>query len=182
MTPIHPNPGFAVLVKLGFLISTTIIRENRGMIGLIPARARVLALLLCGASLGCGGGNTHRISGKVTFKGQPIPAGKIYFMPDGSKGNTGPTGYANIKEGSYDTSATGGQGIVGGPTVVAIEGFDPNAKPDKPDPSGEVTVKSLFPRYETSVDLPKGNTTKDFEVPAEAVKGIQRKGPTVVVP
>jgi hypothetical protein len=152
------------------------------MARLTTARAGVVAALVSVAALGCGGGDTHRISGKVTFKGQPIPAGKIYFMPDGSKGNTGPTGYANITDGSYDTSAAGGQGILGGPTIVAIEGLDPSAKPDKADPSGEVTVKSPFPRYETSIDLPRGVTTKDFDVPAEAVKGIQRKGPAVIVP
>jgi hypothetical protein len=145
-------------------------------------RAGPLAALLCAAALGCGGGNSHRVSGKVTFKGQPIPAGMIYFMPDESKGNTGPTGYADIKDGEYDTSAEGGQGIVGGPVIIAIEGIDPAAKPDKADPSGEVTAKALFPRYETTADLPRSDSTKDIDVPAEAVKGTVPQGSDIIIP
>ena len=52
-------------------------------------RARRLVLLSLGAlalvALGCGDGKGYRLTGKVTFKGQPIPVGKIYFNPDGSK-------------------------------------------------------------------------------------------------
>ncbi len=123
------------------------------------------------------------MSGKVTFKGQPIPAGKIYFIPDASKGNTGATGYADIKDGSYDTSASGGSGSIGGPMIVSIEGIDPAAKPDKidkDDKSGEILVKSLFPRYETPVDMPKSAETKDFDVPAAAIKGPAKKSGEVI--
>jgi len=145
----------------------------------------VLPVLVCLLVPGCGGDKTYRVSGKVTFKGQPIPAGKIYFTPDSSKGNSGPTGYADIKNGEYDTSSSDGKGVVGGPTIIAIEGIDPNEKPDKidkSDKSGEVLVKSLFPRYETSADLPKSSSTKDIDVPAEATKGPVQKGPKVIVP
>src|SRR5690348_2686083 len=90
--------------------------------------AGVLAALVCGLAAGCGGGKGHRVSGKVTFKGAPVPAGRIYFTPDSTKGNTGPTGYADIKDGAYDTAAAGGQGVTGGPVVVAIEGNDPSAQ------------------------------------------------------
>jgi hypothetical protein len=148
----------------------------------IPVRVGLLAALLCGAALGCGDDSTHQVSGKITFKGQPIPAGMIYFIPDESKGNSGPTGYADIKDGQYDTSAEGGQGAAGGPMIIAIEGIDPNAKPDKADPSGEVTAKSLFPRYETTADLPKSDSTKDFDVPADAVKGTVPQGPAIIIP
>jgi hypothetical protein len=122
------------------------------------------------------------MSGKVTFNGKPVPGGKIYFIPDSSKGNSGPTGYADIKDGTYDTSAAGGMGVVGGPTIVAIEGIDPNAAPDKKQQSEDVTAKLLFPRYETAVDLPKGDGTKDFEVPAEASKGPKKVDTGEVVP
>ena len=135
----------------------------------LPTAVLSLAALGCGLVIGCGGPTYHRLSGKVTFKGQPIPAGKIYFTPDGKKNNTGPTGYADITNGSYDTGAKGGQGMVGGPMVVRIEGFDPSAKPDeKAGPPGEITTKSLFPSYETTVELPRSSGTKDFDVPAEA--------------
>jgi hypothetical protein len=136
----------------------------------ILARGGVFVVLACGLAAGCGGG-TNRISGKVTFKGQPIPAGKITFTPDGSKGNTGPTGYAKIVNGEYDTSAPGGLGAINGPMIVFIEGFDPSAKPDENTPEGEEAgAKPLFPRYETAYDVPGSASTKDFDVPADAAK------------
>ncbi len=146
---------------------------------------RFLPVLLLASSLfGCGGSKGNRVSGKVTFAGKPVPAGKIYFMPDGSKNNSGATGYAEINDGAYDTSATGGQGVTIGAMIVAIEGFDPATagKKEKGDTSGEETTKSLFPRYETTVELPGSATTKDFDVPADAVKGPKKTGPKVIVP
>jgi hypothetical protein len=131
----------------------------------------IVPVLMCCLVLGCGAGNTYRVSGKVTFKGQPVPSGKIYFFPDGSKNNTGPTGYANIKDGQYDTSDSGGRGAAGGPVIIAVEGIDPSGPPAKGDSSGEVTAKVLFARYEIAADLPKSASTKDIEVPEEAAKG-----------
>ncbi len=149
-----------------------------------PLALRLAGLMFATLALGCGDGKGYRITGKVTFKGQPVPVGKIYFNPDGSKGNTGPSGYADIKNGEYDTSAAGGRGFIGGPAIIAVEGFDPNAKgkSDKDDKSGEVLIKSLFPRYETSVELPKSSTTKDIEVPADAETRPIQKGPVQVIP
>lgn len=135
-----------------------------------PLLSRIVTVLLCSLALGCGGDKTFRVSGTVQFKGQPVPAGKIYFLPDGSKGNTGATGYANIKDGKYDTSETGGKGAIGGPMIIAIEGIDPSGPPAKAE-SSEVTAKVLFPRYETAAELPKAASTKDIEVPADAAKG-----------
>jgi hypothetical protein len=158
------------------------------MLSRLPRAARLLPALLCLLPLGCGGDGTYRVSGKVTFQGKPVPAGKIYFIPDSSKGNKGPTGYADIKNGEYDTSAKGGAGVVAGPVIIAIEGLDPSAKPDKPkkgeEASEEATVKVLFPRYETTFEVPKENTTKDIEVPGEAAKGQNDPGkkPGEIIP
>jgi hypothetical protein len=145
--------------------------------------ARFLPVLLCALALGCGGDRAYRVSGKVSFKNQPVPAGKVYFIPDGSKGNTGPTGYADIKDGSFDTSRSGGRGAVSGPVIIAVEGIDPSAPPDKADPSGEVTTKLLFARYEMTADLPKSSSTKDITVPEDAAKGPKpAKTGDVIVP
>jgi hypothetical protein len=140
--------------------------------------ALVCPALIAFFAAGCGGEKVHRVSGKITFNGNPVPSGMIYFMPDGSKGHTGPTGYANIKNGEYDTSSEGGRGVPSGPVIVAIEGFDPSSPPDKPKTkmekelaSAESTIKTLFPRWETNWDMPAATATKDFEVPAEASKG-----------
>jgi hypothetical protein len=128
----------------------------------------VPALLFC-LPLGCGGGGTTHVSGKITFMGNPVPAGKIYFVPDASKGNSGPTGYADIKDGKYDTSKTGGKAPVSGPVIIAIEGIDPSGPPDKAE-SPDVTAKLLFARYEMPFDVPKSSTTKDIDVPESAAK------------
>jgi hypothetical protein len=138
------------------------------MIRLQPARRVVLfgilPALVCCLALGCGGAKTYRVSGKVTFKGNPIPVGKIVFTPDKSKGGTGPAGYAVIKDGNYDTSAAGGSGVVGGPMIISIQAAESEGDIDKP-------AKALFPQYQTTADLPKSDSTKDIDVPADAVKG-----------
>ena len=122
-------------------------------------------LLLACFLVGCGGAQGNRVTGKITFKGQPVPAGKVYISPDSSQGNSGATGYADIKDGTYDTSAAGGRGAVSGPVVISIEGMDPNPPPGaEPD----VTVSVLFAHYEMKADLPEGEAVQDIDVPAEA--------------
>jgi hypothetical protein len=143
----------------------------------------ILPVLLACLALGCGSNDGYRVSGTITFNGQPVPGGKIYFIPDGAKGNKGPTGFADIKNGSYDTSASGGKGAVAGPVIIAVEGLDPSAPPGKADPSGEITAKVLFPRYELEAELPTSSSTKDISVPAEAAKGpTQPKAAPLIIP
>ena len=112
------------------------------------------------ASLGCGGhGGAERfeVSGAVTYDGQPVPVGSIVFLPDTTKGNSGPAGSAYIEDGRYDTRE-GGKGIVGGPHLVQIMGYDGVAVGE------EIPACSpLFPRYETAVDFPKEDTIRDFD-------------------
>ena len=144
-------------------------------------QAACIAAVACLVA-GCGGKSGYDVSGSVTFKGQPVPAGKIYLMPDSARGNNGPTGYATIENGKYDTSAAGGKPVAGGPMVIGIEGFDPAAKaaPKKRDTSGEEIVQALFPYYEMKKDLPKESTTADFDVPAAAAQRKDRPdGPQV---
>lgn len=144
--------------------------------------------LLCVASTGCGKHKTYRVTGTVFFKGAPVPAGKIYFMPDTAKENKGPTGYADIIEGKFDTSARGGVDPVSGPMIVAIEGFDPKGTPD-PSAASEDSpeagkVKILFQRYEVSEILPSASTdNKFYDVPQTAADKIERKvDPGLIIP
>lgn len=132
--------------------------------------ALVLCGVACAAALGCGGGGGTRMTGKVTFKGAPVPAGKVYFIPDGAKGGKGATGFADIKNGEYDTGLPGGLGAPAGPVIVAVEGLDPSAK--EKDASPDVSAKLLFARHEFPFDVPKGGpVAKDIDVPADAAKG-----------
>lgn len=144
------------------------------------APAVLAACFLCG----CGGEEGYNVSGNVTFDGKPIPAGTIYFIPDTAKSNTGATGYAKIENGHFDTAAPGGKPTAGGAMMVGIEGIDPAAKgtPEKGDTSGEELVKSLFPYYQTGAELPKSDTTMDFEVPADAVSRAGTAAKPVIIP
>ncbi len=122
--------------------------------------AMMLASVLLLAGCGSGGPAQHNVSGQVTFRGEPVPAGVVRFLPDTAKGNQGPAGYATIEGGRYNT-ARSGRGTVGGPHHVVISGFD-----GRPDPSGEQEHGApLFPDYQTTADLPTGNTALDIDVP-----------------
>lgn len=128
-------------------------------------------LVLTGLLLsGCGNSKASHVSGKVTFDGKPVPAGKVYILPDGSKGNSGVSGFADIKDGKYDTKLPGGQAAAPGAVIFAVEGIDPvpppNAAPD-------VTSTVLFPRYEVSGDLAAKASTKDIDVPLAAKNPVQ---------
>jgi hypothetical protein len=115
--------------------------------------------------LGCGGSERH-VSGKVTFKGQPIPAGTVYIQPDISKGNSGVSGSAIIKDGHYNTASSGGQGAASGAVVITVEGIDPNPPPGA---SPDVTQTVLFPPWQQKAELTKSSTVVDIDVPAEAL-------------
>jgi len=111
---------------------------------------------------GCGdrGPVNYRVSGAVTYNGQPVPAGEVVFQPDASLGNKGPGSVVLIKDGRYETDD--GKGVVGGPYIVRIAGFDGV-------PVGDSSVGTgLFPPYQTNVEFPKESTTKDFDVPVQA--------------
>lgn len=130
---------------------------------------RPYTLLLLGSAclvmLGCAeqGPQRYDISGTVTYKGQPIPAGTVQFVPDSAQGNRGPSGQATIVDGKYDTS-TNGLGVVGGPHIVNIQAFDGKALPDLDLPNG----KPIFYSYEERVELPKEESlTRDIDVPPQ---------------
>lgn len=120
-----------------------------------------LAAFVAVSTFGCGGASgpaRYKLSGTVTYDGKPVPAGEVAFEPDSSKGNSGPGSLTLIKDGKYQTEPD--KGVVGGPYIVRIAGFDGVPVGDSTEGTG------LFPRYETKVDLPKQDGTQDFTVPA----------------
>jgi hypothetical protein len=126
-----------------------------------PAFACVLCAFAALVAAGCGrdtGPARYAVSGTVRYDGQPVPAGEVVLEPDGSQGNTGPGSFAIIDDGQYRTEPN--SGVVGGPYVVRIMGYDGI-------PAGDSTVGTpLFPAYETQVDFPQQSTTQDFDIPA----------------
>lgn len=125
-------------------------------------RISFLGVLCVVFAAGCARGpQTYHVSGQVTFQGQPLPAGVIYFDPDPKRQNTGPQGYAYIKDGRFDTALLDGRGVVGGAYIARIEGFD--GVPGAELPLGSV----LFTQFQQALELPaSGPAVQDFEVPA----------------
>ena len=123
--------------------------RGAGLFGLVAALA---------VAAGCSSEpKLAQMSGKVTFKGKPVPAGYISFTPD--FGQKGEVRVVQIKDGVYDSSKEQTPGIFPGPCVVRIAGYNGNA--EKFYPQG----KQIFNLYEFKDTVTDGTTTKDFTVP-----------------
>jgi hypothetical protein len=120
---------------------------------LVPAAAVCIALA---GVVGCSEEKVYDVSGTVTFNGQPVAKGLIFFDPlDG-----GPQGFANIENGRYDTATAGqGKGIRGGKYSIRINGFDGKVGPEAPFGA------AVFPEHTFSKELPAQTQTFDYEVP-----------------
>lgn len=119
----------------------------------------VCSALVVVALVGCAGETGPKkavLNGAVTYKGQPVPKGEITFEPDTTKGNSGPGTVGRIENGAYDLK--GGMGVVGGPHIVRITGFD--GVPDGENSDG----KLLFQNHEIQIDLPKESGKQDFNI------------------
>ena len=131
------------------------------------ARKVWLSSLLVGMACwtGCGddGPTRYHVRGTVTSAGQPVPAGVIFFDPDSGRGNTGPQGYAYIKDGAYDTR-NDGAGSAGGALIARVEGFD--GQPGEELPLG----KMIFGEHEFEIELPFEETEHNFVLPARKQK------------
>lgn len=130
-----------------------------------------LLLTWCLFATACGssGNSPSHLSGKVTFNGKPVPAGRVFFLPNAAKGGAGQGGFAEIKDGTYDTRSKGA-GTPGGPLIVRIDGFDGKSSPGNP------IGQALFLSFEFQVDIPAGGGTKDFDVPAKAAQSVPKGG------
>ncbi|MHC2068630.1 hypothetical protein ACYFX5_14285 [Bremerella sp. T1] len=118
-------------------------------------------LLGCGLlTLGCAksdGLDRFHLSGEVTYDGQPVPKGEIQFTPNSREGNPGPGTFINIENGHYETAP--GKGVLGGAYGVRIVGYDGQANSES-----DLGV-SLFKPYSQRIDLPKEDSTQNFEIP-----------------
>lgn len=124
------------------------------------ALPRALTLLLLA---GCSDApRRYDVSGKVSYRGEPLRAGVIFFDTDIKKDHHGPQGYALIKDGAYNTAEPGGKGTIGGPHIARIDGFDGSRARELP------FGRPLFSSFHKEVDLPRATSTADFDVPAEA--------------
>jgi hypothetical protein len=114
-----------------------------------------------GCERGGGGPKRYTVTGTVTFRGQPVPCGRIDFEPDTERGNSGPFGTAEIRQGQYTTARN--RGVVGGPHLVRILGSD--GVPLKVADEGSIDPRGtrLFREYTENIDLPRSDSTRDFD-------------------
>lgn len=102
-----------------------------------------------------------------------MPAGLIVMNPNLSKGNDGPQGMAEIREGRFDTRSLD-KGAPSGPVIFMIDGFDGV-------PQGDATSgKPLFIGYRVELDLPQQPSEQTIAVPDGA--GATAKGRYGAVP
>lgn len=98
-----------------------------------------------------------QLSGKVTFKGQSVPAGFISFTPDIGQGEIR---VLQIKDGVYDSANQVPPGIPPGHYMLRISGFDGVRIPRY----GQ--GKQIFNEWtDVEYTIPEGTSSKDFEVP-----------------
>jgi hypothetical protein len=147
----------------------------------IPLMAALLAV-----AGGCGsdnGLNLARVSGRVTYKGEPIKNGTIIFQPDESKGTTGPQAIGTItSDGSFILSSeTAGDGAVVGHHKIGILGLDDKptegaAAVPKPE---EDPLKFMAAKAQAGLDAAKNARKKGDE---RVVSGLDGKPFRVIVP
>ena len=110
-------------------------------------------------------GGRYEVTGEATYAGKPIPAGQIVFESQNGADEPGVMGMAAIKNGQYRSLPE--KGPASGPQIVRIAGFEghENAPPEILEvyPQG----KPVFQEYTTKIELPKENTSMDFDVPAQ---------------
>lgn len=113
------------------------------------------------AAVGCGSEERlYDVSGTVTFKGQPVPKGLVFFDPDAAKGTSGGQGFANIKDGKF-TTAREGRGVRGGSYFVRVLGYDGKAANELP------FGNPLFDEHQEQRELPKAPSELTFDLPVK---------------
>jgi hypothetical protein len=132
---------------------------------------RLFATTICLAltlALGCTSKPpVSNLSGKVTFKGEPVPAGFISFAPDVAQGNLGQIQVFQIKDGVYDSSKQNPPGINPGAYLLEIHGFNGKVEPY----FGQ--GKQIFNAVKDAFTVPEGTTTKDFVIPDSAGQNVK---------
>jgi len=107
-----------------------------------------------------------QISGSVTFKGKPIPAGNLTFTPD-VETSGGKLKMLTVKDGRFDSSKEQDPGLPPGKYKVTIAGYD----------GVQIRMfyqgKQIFNAVSEDFVVPDGTTTKDFSVPDSAGQNVK---------
>jgi hypothetical protein len=127
-----------------------------------------IAVICLIAAAGCSSKPQQaQLSGKVTFKGKPVPAGWISFTPDVAAGALGQIRVLQIKDGAYDSSKESEPGLNPGAYLIEIAGFDGKRIPLY----GQ--GKQLFNPVKDEHVVPDGVSTRDFVIPDSAGENVR---------
>jgi hypothetical protein len=116
-------------------------------LALFPASALII-LVGCSYDNGLQLGRVH---GKVTYKGEPVKNGTVFFMPDEGKGTIGPSATASLRDdGTYVASTDyAGDGVIVGSHKIGLTALEavttnsgaPVLDPEK-EPVGSIQAKA----------------------------------------
>jgi hypothetical protein len=124
----------------------------------------LVALLATTMIVGCGstGLDTHPVSGKVTFDGQPVPEGRILFRAVGGD----PRAFsAEIKDGLYQLEAFSGKMTVEITASRPVPGKFDESNPGEKVPVGEMYIPARYnSRTELTADVATGKNQFDFSL------------------
>jgi hypothetical protein len=118
-----------------------------------------------------------RVSGLVTYKGEPVEMGEVLFVPDSSQGNKGvPSMGAIQKDGSYVMSTQEpGDGVIAGFHKVGIRVLDPTPVSKNEEPAPDANA----------VDAQYGMKARVLQKKAQALKMRKNRArpdaPTVIL-
>src|SRR5947208_2615117 len=137
--------------------------------GSIVWRSIVLFAIVVVGGIGCSSKpKPAQLSGTVTFKGQPVPAGYISLAPDVGNGGRGPQRVFQIKDGVYDSAKENQPGHTPDKYIVHIAGFDGVRIPRYGQ--GKQIFNEVIDLY---ITVPDGTTTKDFVIPESAGQNVK---------
>ena len=136
-----------------------------------PSIYRILVLLSAvGLSIACGSGcgrdrGPERVvvAGTVTYKGQPIPNGKIRFMP--AQESAMPTASAMIVDGKYSADSQGGVPV--GSLKVQIEAYHQFSDNGVPMPRYSQYIPKKYnsdSQLKVAIESGSGKVSKDFDL------------------
>ncbi len=91
-------------------------------LALFPASALII-LVGCSYDNGLQLGRVH---GKVTYKGEPVKNGTVFFMPDEGQGTIGPSATASLRDdGTYVASTDyAGDGVIVGSHKIGLTALE----------------------------------------------------------
>jgi hypothetical protein len=130
-------------------------------------------VLLASALAGCGE-SLSSVTGKVTYKGQPVTEGTIIFSPIGAGGtNPGSPASANVKaDGTYEMQTGTRNGAVIGKSTVSYTAPGGKASTD-PKKQGEPSPYAGLDAMQTEVEVKSGKNVIDIQLDvAKPKKGV----------